>query len=69
MKREELSFYSKGTTILNINYMGLRTWGIADRTNYDLTQHQNTSGKGSYYLDPTTNEKFLPYVVEPAVGC
>ncbi|MDY3233854.1 MAG: His/Gly/Thr/Pro-type tRNA ligase C-terminal domain-containing protein, partial [Erysipelotrichaceae bacterium] len=43
-------------------------WGIADRTDYDLTQHQNHSGKDLTYLDPVTNEKYLPYVVEPAVG-
>ena len=67
---EELSFYSKGTTDIEYKFpwgWG-ELWGIADRTDYDLTQHQNTSGKDLTYLDPTTNEKYLPYVVEPAVG-
>ena len=69
-EKEELSFYSKGTTDIEYKFpwgWG-ELWGIADRTDYDLTQHQNTSGKDLTYLDPTTNEKFLPYVVEPAVG-
>ena len=69
-KRQELSFYSKGTTDIEYKFpwgWG-EVWGIADRTDYDLTQHQNTSGKDLTYLDPITNEKYLPYVVEPAVG-
>ena len=69
-EKQELSFYSQGTTDMEYKFpwgWG-ELWGIADRTNYDLTQHQNTSGKDLTYLDPTTNEKFLPYVVEPAVG-
>ncbi|MBP3647918.1 MAG: glycine--tRNA ligase, partial [Clostridia bacterium] len=41
---------------------------IADRTDYDLTQHQNHSGKGMEYLDPMTNEKFVPYCIEPSLG-
>ncbi|MBQ9130061.1 MAG: glycine--tRNA ligase [Clostridia bacterium] len=68
--KEELSFYSKGTTDIEYKFpwgWG-ELWGIADRTDYDLTQHQNTSGKDMSYLDPTTNEKYIPYVVEPAVG-
>jgi len=68
--KEELSFYSKGTTDIEYKFpwgWG-ELWGIADRTDYDLTQHQNTSGKDLTYLDPETNEKYLPYVVEPAVG-
>jgi glycyl-tRNA synthetase len=67
---EELSFYSKGTTDIEYRFpwgWG-ELWGIADRTDYDLTQHQNTSGKDMSYLDPVTNEKYIPYVVEPAVG-
>ncbi len=48
--------------------MGNELWGIADRTDYDLTQHQNASGKDLTYLDPNTNQKYLPYTVEPAVG-
>ncbi|HCU33488.1 MAG TPA: glycine--tRNA ligase, partial [Ruminococcaceae bacterium] len=43
-------------------------WGVADRTNYDLTQHQNASGKTLEYFDPETNEHYLPYVVEPSLG-
>ena len=41
---------------------------MADRTDYDLTQHSNHSGKSLEYLDPTTNEKYIPYCVEPSVG-
>ena len=69
-EKEELSFYSKGTTDIEYRFpwgWG-ELWGIADRTDYDLTQQQETSGKDMTYLDPTTNEKYLPYVVEPAVG-
>ncbi len=43
-------------------------WGIADRTDYDLTQHQNTSGKDLTYFDPETNEHYIPYVIEPSLG-
>ena len=43
-------------------------WGVADRTDYDLKQHSEHSGKSLEYLDPTTNEKFIPYCVEPSVG-
>ena len=43
-------------------------WGVADRTDYDLTQHINTSGKSLEYFDPTTNEKYIPYVIEPSLG-
>ena len=43
-------------------------WGVADRTDYDLTQHQNTSGKDLTYFDPETNERYIPYVVEPSLG-
>ena len=69
-EKEELSFYSVATTDIEYKFpwgWG-ELWGIADRTDYDLTQHQNTSGKDLTYLDPTTNEKYIPYVVEPAVG-
>ncbi len=68
--KEELSFYSKATTDIEYKFpwgWG-ELWGIANRTDYDLTQHQNTSGKDMSYLDPFTNERFIPYVVEPAVG-
>ncbi len=43
-------------------------WGVADRTDYDLTQHQTTSGKDMTYFDPETNERYIPYVVEPSLG-
>ena len=43
-------------------------WGVADRTDYDLKQHPNHSGKALEYLDPATNEKYIPYCVEPSVG-
>ena len=43
-------------------------WGIADRTDYDLKAHQTTSGVNMEYVDPVTNEKYVPYVVEPSLG-
>ena len=43
-------------------------WGIADRTDYDLTQHSNTSGKNLEYIDQVTNERYIPYVIEPSLG-
>ena len=43
-------------------------WGIASRTNYDLGQHQKFSGVNMEYTDPETNEKYIPYVIEPSVG-
>ena len=69
-EKEELSFYSKGTCDVEYNFpFGWgELWGIADRTDYDLTQHQNHSKKSLEYLDPTTNEKYIPYVIEPSVG-
>ncbi len=68
--KEELSFYSKATTDIEFMYpIGWgELWGIADRTDYDLTVHQNKSGADLRYLDPETNEKYLPYVIEPSVG-
>ena len=68
--KEELSFYSKATTDIEYNFpMGWgELWGIADRTDYDLTVHQNHSKADLTYLDPETHEKYLPYVVEPSVG-
>ena len=67
---EELCFYSKGTTDLEFLFpFGWgELWGIADRTDYDLTQHQNTSGEDMTYHNPETNEKYIPYVVEPSLG-
>ena len=67
---EELSFYSKATTDFEYLFpFGWgELWGIADRTDYDLTQHINTSGKSLDYFDPETNERYVPYVVEPSLG-
>lgn len=67
---EELSFYSNGTTDIEFEFpWGFgELWGIASRTNYDLNAHQNHSKENLEYLDPETNEKYLPYVVEPSVG-
>ncbi|WP_312644191.1 glycine--tRNA ligase [Hydrogenoanaerobacterium sp.] len=67
---EELSFYSKATTDIEFVFpFGWgELWGIADRTNYDLSQHQEHSGKSMEYFDPETNEKYVPYVVEPSLG-
>ncbi|MCQ2748920.1 MAG: glycine--tRNA ligase [Clostridia bacterium] len=67
---EELCFYSKATTDFEYKFpFGWgELWGIADRTDYDLTQHQNTSGKDMLYFDPNTNEKYIPYVIEPSLG-
>ncbi|MBQ5314927.1 MAG: glycine--tRNA ligase, partial [Oscillospiraceae bacterium] len=67
---EELCFYSKATTDFEYLFpFGWgELWGVADRTDYDLTQHINTSGKSMEYFDPETNEKYIPYVVEPSLG-
>ena len=67
---EELSFYSKATADFEFLFpFGWgELWGVADRTDYDLTQHQNASGKSLEYFDPETNEHYLPYVVEPSLG-
>ena len=67
---EELSFYSKATTDLEFLFpFGWgELWGIADRTNYDLSQHQNVSGQDMTYFDDETNERYIPYVVEPSLG-
>ena len=68
--KEELSFYSNATT--DIEYLFPfgwgELWGIASRTNYDLTRHQEVSKQNMEYLDPDTNEKYIPYVVEPSLG-
>ena len=67
---EELSFYSKATTDFEFKFpFGWgELWGIADRTNYDLTQHQNTSGQDLTYFDQDKNEHYIPYVIEPSLG-
>ncbi|MBE6837728.1 MAG: glycine--tRNA ligase [Ruminococcus sp.] len=67
---EELCFYSKATTDFEYLFpFGWgELWGIADRTDYDLTQHQNHSGKSLEYFDPEDNSKYIPYVIEPSLG-
>ena len=69
-EKEELSFYSKATTDLEFLFpFGWgELWGIADRTNYDLTQHINVSGEDLSYFDDTKNERYIPYVIEPSLG-
>lgn len=68
--KEELSFYSKGTT--DIEYLFPfgwgELWGIADRTDYDLSRHMEASKEDLTYLDTETGEKYVPYCVEPSVG-
>ena len=67
---EELCFYSKATTDFEFMFpFGWgELWGVADRTDYDLTQHQTVSGKDLTYFDPETNERYIPYVIEPSLG-
>ena len=67
---EELSFYSKATTDFEYRYpFGWgELWGVADRTDYDLKQHMDNSKEDLTYMDPVTNEKFIPYVIEPSVS-
>ena len=67
---EELSFYSKATTDLEFLFpFGWgELWGIADRTNYDLSRHQEVSGEDLSYFDEESKEQYIPYVVEPSLG-
>jgi glycyl-tRNA synthetase len=69
-EKEELSHYSKATTDIEYKFpFGWgELWGIADRTDYDLKQHQEHSGQDMAYLDPETNERYIPYCVEPSLG-
>ena len=69
-EKEELSFYSKATTDIEFLFpFGWgELWGIADRTDYDLTQHQNTSGEEMSYFDDEKKIKYVPYVIEPSLG-
>lgn len=68
--KEELCHYSNATS--DIEYMFPfgwgELWGIADRTDFDLKRHQEFSGKSLEYFDPETNEKYIPYVIEPSLG-
>ena len=68
--KEELSFYSKATSDIEFLFpFGWgELWGIADRTNYDLTCHQNVSGEDMSYFDDVKKEKYIPYVIEPSLG-
>ena len=68
--KEELSFYSKATTDLEFLFpFGWgELWGIADRTNYDLSRHQEVSGEDMNYFDEESKEKYIPYVIEPSLG-
>ena len=68
---EELSHYSNGTSDIEFTFpFGWgELWGIADRTNYDLKQHMEHSKEDMTYLDPETNEKYIPYCIEPSLGC
>ena len=68
--KEELCFYSKATTDFEFLFpFGWgELWGVADRTDYDLNQHIKESGKDLSYIDPVTNEKYVPYVIEPSLG-
>jgi len=68
--KDELCFYSKATTDFEFLFpFGWgELWGVADRTDYDLTQHSKHSGEAMEYFDPETNEKYVPYVIEPSLG-
>ena len=68
--QEELCFYSKATTDFEYLFpFGWgELWGIADRTDYDLSRHQEVSGKALDYFDPTDNSRYIPYVIEPSLG-
>ena len=70
MIKKSFSFYSKATTDVEFLFpFGWgELWGIADRTDYDLTQHQNVSGQDLTYFDDETKEKYIPYVIEPSLG-
>ncbi|MBQ1334421.1 MAG: glycine--tRNA ligase, partial [Clostridia bacterium] len=69
-EQDELSHYSKATTDIEFLFpFGFgELWGIADRTDFDLKQHQEHSGESMEYFDPATNEKYIPYVIEPSLG-
>ncbi len=69
--KEELVFYSKATTDIEFAFpFGWgELWGIADRTDYDLSKHMEHSKQDLSYLDPETNEKYIPYCIEPSLGC
>ena len=68
--KEELCHYSSATTDIEYNFpFGWgELWGIADRTDFDLKRHQETSGKNLDYFDQESNERYIPYVIEPSLG-
>ena len=68
--KEELSFYSKATTDIEFLFpFGWgELWGIADRTDYDLSRHMEVSGQDLTFFDETKKEKYIPYVIEPSLG-
>ena len=69
-EQKELSHYSNATTDFEFLFpFGWgELWGIADRTDYDLKQHMEHSGENMEYIDPVTNERYVPYVIEPSLG-
>ena len=69
--KEELSHYSSATTDIEFKFpFGFgELWGIADRTNFDLSQHMKYSNEDMTYTEVETNEKYVPYCIEPSVGC
>ncbi len=70
--KAELAFYSKATSDIEYTFSfgdWGELWGIADRTNYDLSQHQKVSGEDLSYFDDETGERYIPYVIEPSLGC
>ena len=69
-EKEELSHYSNATTDFEYLFpFGWgELWGIADRTDFDLSAHQRVSGESMEYFDPEDNSKYIPYVIEPSLG-
>ncbi len=70
--KAELAFYSKATSDIEYTFPFTdwgELWGIADRTDYDLSQHQKYSGEDLTYFDEDTKERYIPYVIEPSLGC
>ena len=69
-EKDELSHYSNATTDFEFNFpFGFgELWGIADRTDFDLKAHQSKSGQSMEYIDPVTNERYIPYCIEPSLG-
>lgn len=70
-EQKELSHYSNATTDFEFMFPSIgwgELWGVASRTNFDLNAHQTQSGKSLEYFDPETNEKYIPYVIEPSLG-